>query len=193
VVQSYPIDLSFTTAQALGSGGTPVPYQVAVSASADDSNNGGTVTQLSWDFGDGVTVTGDPQSESSPNHLYAHSGSYDIKLKATDNRGVQTTTDNQVNVGPQPAFSFTADNGDDPIKPQDQVDFSDSSGTDSWGTTLTTWSWDFGDGVTTTGTDAAHENPTHAYLAPGTYHVVLTVTDSLGQVATIQHDVTVVS
>ncbi|MCP1715003.1 PKD repeat protein [Methanocalculus alkaliphilus] len=37
----------------------------------------------------------------------------------------------------------------------------------------TTWAWDFGDGGTSTA-----RNPTHTYLAPGTYTVSLTVTKS---------------
>lgn len=37
------------------------------------------------------------------------------------------------------------------------------------------WAWDFGDGSTSDNT-----NPTHTYLAPGTYTVVLTVSNTLG-------------
>jgi PKD repeat protein len=37
----------------------------------------------------------------------------------------------------------------------------------------TTWNWDFGDGGTSTA-----QNPIHAYTAPGTYTVILTVTNS---------------
>ena len=39
----------------------------------------------------------------------------------------------------------------------------------------TTWSWDFGDGGTST-----LENPTHTYLANGTYTVSLTTTNAFG-------------
>ena len=41
------------------------------------------------------------------------------------------------------------------------------------------WYWDFGDGTT-----SALQNPTHTYPSIGQYAVTLTVTDSLGQIAT---------
>ena len=41
------------------------------------------------------------------------------------------------------------------------------------------YTWDFGDGSTGVG-----ENPTHVYHSPGNYTVTLTVTDSIGNVAT---------
>ena len=39
----------------------------------------------------------------------------------------------------------------------------------------TTWSWNFGDGTTST-----EQHPTHAYTSPGTYLVTLTVSNSFG-------------
>ncbi|MBF0511977.1 MAG: PKD domain-containing protein, partial [Candidatus Omnitrophica bacterium] len=47
--------------------------------------------------------------------------------------------------------------------------------TDSF-STIATYSWDFGDG-TPKGSGASTK---HTYLRPGTYNVVLTVTDKLG-------------
>lgn len=41
--------------------------------------------------------------------------------------------------------------------------------------TLTAWSWDFGDGTT-----SSERHPSHVYGAPGTYTVTLTVTDADG-------------
>ncbi|MFT5464208.1 MAG: PKD repeat protein, partial [Planctomycetota bacterium] len=43
------------------------------------------------------------------------------------------------------------------------------------GTGLSAWSWDFGDGTTSTQMD-----PSHTYVTPGTYDVSLTVTGALG-------------
>lgn len=42
-----------------------------------------------------------------------------------------------------------------------------------------TWSWDLGDGTT-----SSEQNPTHSYTTIGVYPVTLTVTDNLGQIAT---------
>ena len=46
--------------------------------------------------------------------------------------------------------------------------------------TITRWSWNFGDGTPA----STEQNPSHPYGAPGTYTVLLTVTDSNGQRST---------
>lgn len=48
---------------------------------------------------------------------------------------------------------------------------------------ITSWSWDFGDGQTSTET-----NPTHEYTQPGTYTVQLTTTNHLGHTASISKE-----
>ncbi|MCK6549628.1 PQQ-dependent sugar dehydrogenase [Myxococcota bacterium] len=70
-------------------------------------------------------------------------------------------------LAPTAAFSATPSNGPAPL----EVAFTDAS-IDPEGT-LVGWSWDFGDGTT-----SIARNPTHTYVAPGTYAVTLTVTDS---------------
>jgi PKD repeat protein len=62
--------------------------------------------------------------------------------------------------------------------------FTDGS-SDSDGT-VTAWSWEFGDGST-----SSAQNPAHAYPAAGTYTVGLTVTDDDGETSTASHAVTV--
>ncbi|MDK2931475.1 MAG: large repetitive protein [Bacillota bacterium] len=57
------------------------------------------------------------------------------------------------------------------------VAFTDTS-TDADGGGVVAWSWDFGDGATST-----EQNPVHRYAANGHYHVKLTVTDADGAVA----------
>jgi PKD repeat protein len=66
------------------------------------------------------------------------------------------------------------------------VDFTDTS-TDSDGTVVE-WSWDFGDGGTST-----QRNPSHTYAADGSYPVTLTATDNNGATDTKTQTVTVVS
>jgi len=62
--------------------------------------------------------------------------------------------------------------------------FTDNS-TDSDGT-IAAWSWNFGDGVT-----SSAEDPSHSYLAAGTYTVTLTVTDNDGLTDSASQSVTV--
>ena len=48
---------------------------------------------------------------------------------------------------------------------------------------ITSWQWDFGDGITST-----EQNPSHIYSVPGTYTVSLTVADSEGPDTEIKND-----
>jgi PKD repeat protein len=63
----------------------------------------------------------------------------------------------------------------------------DSSGSDDADGTLSDFAWDFGDGLTDSGSA-----PEHIYLTSGNYTVTLTVTDSDSAAATVQHVVTVI-
>ncbi len=60
-----------------------------------------------------------------------------------------------------------------------------SSSSDPDGT-ISTYTWDFGDGQT-----SAAQNPSHTYAAPGTYTVTLTVTDNGGATNSVAHAMTV--
>lgn len=52
---------------------------------------------------------------------------------------------------------------------------------------ITSWTWNFGDGVTLSGSDpAVHQNPEHLYENPGTYTVSLTVSNGTSQVTDTQ-------
>ena len=60
-----------------------------------------------------------------------------------------------------------------------KVEFTDTS----LGSTPMTWSWDFGDGATST-----DQNPSHMYLQRGTYTVTLTVKNAYGSSTAIKKD-----
>jgi PKD repeat protein len=49
---------------------------------------------------------------------------------------------------------------------------------------ITSWNWNFGDGVTLVGGDpAVHKNPTHTYNTPGTFTVTLTVSNGADELS----------
>ncbi len=133
----------------------------------------GVVTAWNWDFGDGTTST-----ESSSLHTYADRGIYRVTLTVTGPAGSSTATSAPIVVTLEPAVSnFGADpsSGDSPLN----VQFYDqSSGV------VSGWSWDFGDGATST-----LQNPSHAYNYAGTYSVALTIFGPTGFNTVVQNDV----
>lgn len=135
----------------------------------------GSVTAWSWDFGDGGT-----SGEQSPAHSFATAGTYTVTLTATDNEGATAQASKQVTAGTTPPANQPPQAEFDVNCTQLTCVFSDRS-TDDHG--VTAWAWDFGDGASST-----DQNPTHAYLASGTYHVRLTVTDGGGAQDSKTHD-----
>ena len=133
----------------------------------------------SWDFGDnsygdGVSIT----------HSYQSGGTYTVSVTVTDALNQSSTTSQRVTVSvppPQAAFTYT-NNGYGTIN----FDASGSSADPS--TSLTTYSWDFGDGGTDS-TSSAQDY--HNYSNYGTYSVTLTVTDGTGQTSQVTNTINV--
>jgi PKD repeat protein len=136
-----------------------------------------TITGWLWDFDDGQTST-----SQNPSHTYATAGYYDVTLTVTGASGASDNVTNQVWAGPNQAptadFSYATTGGNG-------VSFFDQS-TDVDGT-VTGWSWNFGDGNTST-----DQNPSHVYASPGTYSVTLTATDNDGATDSVNKSVSVI-
>ena len=142
---------------------------------SDASTDDGTISAWSWDFGDGNTSTA-----QNPSHTYTSAGTYTASLTVTDDQGATGSTNQSVTVtaaNESPVADFTYEVTDL------TVDFEDLSTDDG---TIVSWSWDFGDGNSST-----DQNPTHGYTTAGTYSVDLTVTDNLGATNVKTRNVTV--
>jgi PKD repeat protein len=122
-----------------------------------------TITERLWDFGDGTTST-----EQNPRHTYAAPGIYTVSLRITDSTGAVDTETKQ---------GFIAVGQTAPLRAQFNANRRRGSGrtiatfTDQSSGNITGWSWNFGDGTTST-----EQNPVHTYNEPGVYTVQLTVT-----------------
>ncbi|PKL57828.1 MAG: hypothetical protein CVV34_05485, partial [Methanomicrobiales archaeon HGW-Methanomicrobiales-5] len=114
-----------------------------------------------------------------------------IVAEQTPQAGSETTAKTVVTVvvskgtaadkAPVPSFTFT------PVAPKsgDKLTFDASASTDDG--TIAKYSWEFGDGTPI----ASGKTATHTYTAPGTYTVVLWVTDDKGQAASLTQTVLV--
>jgi parallel beta-helix repeat protein len=138
----------------------------------------------SFNFGDGSTSTA-----KNPVHTYRQPGNYTVTLTVSKLEGstfVRNTTVQQdlitVGGGPEPVLTanFTAEplSGSAPL----EVTFTDiSRGEPDF------WSFNFGDGSTSTA-----KNPVHTYCQPGNYTVTLTVSKLEGSTfvrnTTVQQD-----
>lgn len=123
----------------------------------------GTITNWSWDFGNGNTST-----TQQPTQVYAAAGTYTVELITTTSVGCSDTVIKQIDVFalPTAAFNYTAD------CPNNQVviDFTDNSNSVD---ALNYWYYDFGGQGT-----VVSENATQLFNDNGAYtitHIVGTV------------------
>lgn len=149
------------TTTVISCGGSP---QVSIGHSAQ-LNTVGFSSQVSawpaatyqWDFGDGNS-SGQP----TPSHTYAAAGTYLACLTVSDTCGQTSVCDTVVVTCPvlSPQFSQTVN--------QLQASFFNTSTAQPG----TAYSWDFGDGNSST-----TQSPSHTYSSPGTYVVCLSLND----------------
>ncbi len=143
--------------------------------STSTANPGDSIVAISWNFGDS------PQwfSGNPVNHQYANPGNYTITLKVKTYSDCDTTYSTVITVLESPVADFSFQN----VCLDSAVIFINQSTTPP-GTTITSWSWNFGDGATGTGSVVSH-----SYLTAGTYTVTLTIVNSAGCSNTVQKQV----
>jgi PKD repeat protein len=127
-----------------------------------------TATSWAWDFGDGNTST-----DQNPVHTYATAGTYTVGLIASNGCGEADTLYQTITVCAPIAASYN-------------WSVSDLTATFTDGSAGTAWTWDFGDGNTST-----DQNPVHTYAAPGSNTVCLIVSNTCGDADTVCETVTI--
>ena len=126
------------------------------------TNRSENATSYFWDFGDGETST-----DENPTHSYSVYGTFTITLTATGEGGEDLASKTITVSYPAPVANFTMDKTE--AETGKTITFTNSS------ENATGYSWDFGDGNTST-----DENPTHSYSSDGTFTVKLTATGDGG-------------
>jgi len=182
VVQSAPrIDFSYPVVSV----NSPVAFNATLG-----------FTHYYWDFGDGTAYYGGVAYGGSNGaaHTYSRSGTYLVVLagyNSTIGGGYSTTSHVLVVSSSAVAVDFSFPTSNIAIGPVtasagSPVAFNVTSV--QGGSPPYTFNWDFGDG-----SHAVGSSPTHTFASPGTYIVVLTVTDSGNAKATASHFVVVQS
>jgi PKD repeat protein len=155
---------------------------VNFNASASTATAGRTIRTYAWDFGDGTQKT---TTTAITTHDFVTAGTFSVTLVVTDDAGRQGVATNSVTVSTDaPTADFTFSQL--PPNAAHNMQFNSSGSQAAPGRTIVSYSWDFGDGGSST-----LASPTHAYAAAASYNVTLTVTDSAGKVGRVTKTVQV--
>ena len=120
-------------------------------------------SSYSWNYGDGNGST-----VASPSHTYTSSGLYKVKLVATSSNGCKDSATSSVNIYPLPQVSFSQSN----VCDGSPMLFSNKS---SIGSGANSYTWNFGDGNT-----SSNNSPKHTYTTDGNYTAQLIATSNVG-------------
>lgn len=133
----------------------------------------GTIVSWLWNFGDPASGIANSSTLQNPSHCYNASGFYDVTLTVTSSNGCTSTLliSQFVQVYEVPTAAFTANPTSSTIF-DGLINFTDQSFSN-----IVSWSWDFGDGTTSTSQNNSHQYP---ITSPGIYNVTLTVVNSDG-------------
>lgn len=155
--------------------------QVIQFTDASFPNGAGNIEYWNWDFGDPTSGVNNTSDLQNPTHSYNTQGTYTVILTVTNYNNCTDTMTKQVVIHDHPPVDFEWTTA----CLNDLVQFYPDTAATNLGA-IATWWWDFGDGGTS-------NNPigSHAYIAPGTYTVSLTVTDTLGCDSTVFHDIVI--
>jgi PKD repeat protein len=121
----------------------------------------GTITSYAWNFGDGAIAAGTTLA-----HTYAANGNYNVKLTVTDSNNATGTKFQTITANLAASFTFSC-NGL-------TCNFDGSASKDS-NAAITSYAWNFGDGLTGAGVIISH-----TYAVGNSYKVTLTIADSTG-------------
>jgi gliding motility-associated-like protein len=151
---------------------TPIRGCAPLTVSFKDLSSGNP-TSWNWEFGNGQL-----SGIQNPVVTYMNPGVYSVTLVVRNALGLNGQTKTGfIIVDAAPVADFVVDRLS--ACAPGEFRFTDQSSSPNG--SITSWSWDFGDG-----TASSQQSPTHAYSTPGFYTITLTVTSSSGCTATAQ-------
>lgn len=134
----------------------------------------GNINIYSWDFGDGTNSV-----QTNPIKQYLNADVYNVKLKATSDRGCESEVTEQAYVRKNPLADFSLSNECLGVN----VNITNHSKSDEGNVS---YYWEFGDG-----SNSILENPDHHYLGSGIYTVKLVTRSSYQCVDSLLRNVTI--
>lgn len=165
VVKANYIVVSALPKPAFGSSAIGGCFPLDVQFSDSSIAGSGFITNWKWDFGDGTL-----SNEQNPLHTYTQAGSFTVVLRITNSKGctdvVSKTRYINIENGVKADFSYESQLG---CHAPASVNFTNKS----VGTGILNYTWDFGDGKTST-----EQNPVHQYQQAGVYTVKLIASNS---------------
>ncbi|MFZ4707961.1 MAG: PKD domain-containing protein, partial [Bacteroidales bacterium] len=147
------------------------------------STQAGYIIRWTWNFGDGNSQTIIFPNNPNVTHSYAISGSFAVTLTVKTSDSCTNYITKTINIFPKPDAQFTHGTGCENMA----MSFFDQS--ESTGSSITSWLWNFGDPASGISNTSALQNPVHTYSAPGTYLTELIVTTAAGCSDTISQSV----
>jgi len=143
----------------------PSPSEPVQFTAPDTDTAGNSVTNWYWNLGDG-TIT----NIQNPQETYTTGGTFFPSLIGIDSAGNTVVSYGPSIFVPNVGVSASPAIGPGPLT----VQFT-AAGTDTAGSNITSWNWDFGDGSTST-----QQSPSHTYTEFGTFRPALTAMNSAG-------------
>ncbi len=166
--------------------GTPVatppfaPTGVAISLALDPAAANVTLPGVQWDFGDGSNGSG-----VNVSHPFAQDGAYTVRATVSTIPPISATTTVTI-ANRAPSAVITAPSP--PVVTNRALVFSAATSSDPDGDVVD-YGWEFGDHSLA----GSGQEVSHTYTSPGTYHVLVTITDDDGAPANASLDVLVVA
>jgi PKD repeat protein len=136
--------------------------------------NSGSIVSRQWTFGDPSSGNANSSSLQNPCHDYLTSGSFEVVLMATSNKGCQQNVTKSIPVSPLPVANFSTGN----TCQGSMTCFTDLSSIASGN--ILSHQWDFGDLNSGPGNNSSLQNPCHLFSSLNNYNVSLILLSDKG-------------
>jgi PKD repeat protein len=170
IVNSLPVAaFSYSSNTCMGS---PVQY---IDLSTLPTGYLGSIVKWVWDFGDGTSVTILAPANPNATHTFAGTAtSHVVRLTVTTSNGCSGFIEHTINsvASPLADFTYPANNC-----LNQSVQFTDQTQTNG-GSAIASWTWNFGDPLSGTNNTSNLKNPVHIFTNPGSYAVMLIVSNA---------------